>query len=85
MMHFLFQVRRLVCNPSRRKLLILAGQCVEGSGDIVLQKGCFSLSNLIQIFSDEEVSKLCLCWFCLHSMFKCLLMFELLDSVSTGR
>lgn len=52
------EVRRLICDSSRHKLLILAGQCVEGSGDIVLQKGCFSLSDFIQIFSDEEVGEL---------------------------
>lgn len=52
------QVRRLLCDSSRHKLLVLAGQCVEQSGDIVLQKGCFSLNDFIQIFADEEVRKL---------------------------
>uniref|UniRef100_A0A3Q2Z8I2 Microtubule associated protein 1S n=1 Tax=Hippocampus comes TaxID=109280 RepID=A0A3Q2Z8I2_HIPCM len=52
------EVRRLLCEPSRHKLLVLAGQCVEGSGDVVLQKGLFSLGDLIQICSDEEVSQL---------------------------
>lgn len=49
------QVRRLVCDPSRHKLLVLAGQCVEDTGDIVLQKGCFSLNHFLHIFADEEV------------------------------
>ncbi|KAK7889129.1 hypothetical protein WMY93_024689 [Mugilogobius chulae] len=49
------EVRRLICEPSRHKLLILAGQCVEETGDVVLQKGCFSLHDFIQIFSEEEV------------------------------
>ena len=52
------QVRRLLCDSSRHKLLVLAGQCVEQSGDIVLQKGCFSLKDFIQIFADEEVRQL---------------------------
>ncbi|KAI3369175.1 hypothetical protein L3Q82_026145 [Scortum barcoo] len=52
------EVRRLVCDPSRHKLLVLAGQCVEESGDIVLQKGCFSLNHFIHIFADEEVGEL---------------------------
>uniref|UniRef100_A0A3Q3W1U9 Uncharacterized protein n=1 Tax=Mola mola TaxID=94237 RepID=A0A3Q3W1U9_MOLML len=52
------EVRRLVCDPSRHKLLILAGQCVEDSGDIVLQKGCFSLNHFLHIFADEEVGEL---------------------------
>ncbi|XP_051928692.1 microtubule-associated protein 1B [Hippocampus zosterae] len=49
------EVRRLLCEPSRHKLLVLAGQCVEDSGDVVLQKGLFSLGDLIRICSDEEV------------------------------
>lgn len=52
----LFQVRRLVSDVSRHKLLILAGQCVEQSGDLVLQTGSFSLDDFIQIFADEEVT-----------------------------
>lgn len=51
------EVRRLICNSSRHKLLVLAGQCVEDCGDIVLQKGCFSLRDLVHIFSDEEVAE----------------------------
>lgn len=50
------QVRRLVCSPSRHKLLVLAGQCLEVSGDIVLQQGSFSFNDFIHIFADEEVS-----------------------------
>ncbi|XP_070687905.1 microtubule-associated protein 1S [Pempheris klunzingeri] len=52
------EVRRLICDPSRHKLLVLAGQCVEESGDIVLQRGCFSLTHLLLIFTDEEVGGL---------------------------
>ncbi|XP_078102865.1 electromotor neuron-associated protein 1 isoform X3 [Sander vitreus] len=52
------EVRRLVCEPSRHKLLVLAGQCVEESGDIVLQRGGFSLRDFIHIFNDEEVREL---------------------------
>ncbi|KAG7999732.1 Microtubule-associated protein 1B [Nibea albiflora] len=48
------EVRRLVCDPSRHKLLVLAGQCVEDSGDIVLQRGSFSLDHFIHIFTDER-------------------------------
>ncbi|XP_072244910.1 microtubule-associated protein 1S [Leuresthes tenuis] len=52
------EVRRLLCDPSRHKLLVLAGQCVEDSGDIVLQQGCFSLRDFIRIIADEEVGEL---------------------------
>lgn len=49
-------MRRLISDVSRHKLLVLAGQCVEEAGDIVLQTGCFSLSDFIHIFADEEVN-----------------------------
>ncbi|KAM3619545.1 uncharacterized protein V6R79_010008 [Siganus canaliculatus] len=52
------EVRRLVCDSSRHKLLILAGQCVEDTGDIVLQNGSFSLKHFLHIFADEEVGEL---------------------------
>ncbi|CDQ81020.1 unnamed protein product [Oncorhynchus mykiss] len=52
------EVRRLISDVSRHKLLVLAGQCVEEAGDLVLQTGCFSLSDFIQIFADEEIGEL---------------------------
>ncbi|KAM6938775.1 microtubule-associated protein 1S [Lycodopsis pacificus] len=52
------EVRRLVCDPSSHKLLVLAGQCLEESGDIVFQRGCFSLRDLIHVFEDEEVGQM---------------------------
>lgn len=53
------QVQQLLSSPSRHKLLILAGQFVEDSGDLVLQKGRFSPNHLLHIFREEEVSR---CW-----------------------
>ncbi|KAJ8370284.1 hypothetical protein SKAU_G00103120 [Synaphobranchus kaupii] len=52
------QVRRLISDVSRHKLLVLAGQCVEETGDLVLQTGCFSLHDFIHIFADEEIGEL---------------------------
>ncbi|XP_076879942.1 microtubule-associated protein 1S [Brachyhypopomus gauderio] len=52
------EVRRLISDASRHKLLILAGQCVEVSGELVLQTGCFSLNDFIQIFADDEIGEL---------------------------
>ncbi|KAK2835116.1 hypothetical protein Q5P01_015600 [Channa striata] len=52
------EVRQLICDSSRYKLLVLAGQCVEETGDIVLQKGCFSLKDFIHIFAADEVGEL---------------------------
>ncbi|XP_052446393.1 microtubule-associated protein 1S isoform X1 [Carassius gibelio] len=52
------EVRRLISDTSLHKLLILAGQCVEETGDLVLQEGSFSLNDFIQIFTDEEIGDL---------------------------
>ncbi|XP_047443335.1 electromotor neuron-associated protein 1 [Mugil cephalus] len=52
------EVRRLICDSSRHKLLIVAGQFVEDSGDIVLQKGCFSFNHLLHLLNDDEVFEL---------------------------
>ncbi|KAM8873731.1 microtubule-associated protein 1S [Spinachia spinachia] len=52
------EVRRLVCDPSAHKLLVLAGQCVEVSGDLVFQKGFFSLGDFVHIFEEAEVGQL---------------------------
>ncbi|MCI4383387.1 hypothetical protein PGIGA_G00025850 [Pangasianodon gigas] len=52
------EVRRLITDVSQHKLLILAGQCVEDSGDLVLQTGCFSLNDFIQIFAHEEIGEM---------------------------
>ncbi|XP_056304075.1 microtubule-associated protein 1B [Danio aesculapii] len=52
------EVRRLISDTSLHKLLILAGQCVEETGDLVLQTGSFSLEDFIQIFTDEEIGDL---------------------------
>ncbi|CAI5798706.1 Hypothetical predicted protein [Podarcis lilfordi] len=48
----------LVTDPSRHKLLIFAGPCIEETGELVLQTGTFSLRDFIQIFADKEVGEL---------------------------
>ncbi|CAL8310225.1 unnamed protein product [Lota lota] len=50
------QVRCFVADVSRHKLLVLIGQCSEVTGDIVLQKGCYSAKDFIQMFTDEETA-----------------------------
>ncbi|XP_017259902.2 microtubule-associated protein 1B [Kryptolebias marmoratus] len=52
------EVQRLLCDMARHKLLVLVGQRVENSGDIVLQRGFFSFQDFIQICSDQEVRNL---------------------------
>ncbi|KAJ1085879.1 hypothetical protein NDU88_006003 [Pleurodeles waltl] len=48
----------LITRQSRHKLLVLAGPCVEGTGDLLLQDGHFSLRHFLQIFTDKEVGDL---------------------------
>lgn len=60
MPHFPFlslplQLRNLITDPSRHKLLIFAGPCIEETGELVLQMGSFSLRDFIQVFADKEV------------------------------
>ncbi|XP_053153298.1 microtubule-associated protein 1S [Hemicordylus capensis] len=52
------ELRNLVTDSSRHKLLIFAGPCVEETGELVLQTGSFSLRDFIQIFADKEVGEL---------------------------
>uniref|UniRef100_A0ABM5ELQ9 Microtubule-associated protein 1S n=1 Tax=Pogona vitticeps TaxID=103695 RepID=A0ABM5ELQ9_9SAUR len=52
------ELRNLITDPARHKLLILAGPCVEETGELVLQTGSFSLRDFLQIFADKEVGEL---------------------------
>ncbi|NWU73877.1 ENP1 protein, partial [Pterocles burchelli] len=49
------ELRNLVTDVSQHKLLVLAGPCVEETGELLLQTGCFSLRDFLQIFTDKEV------------------------------
>ncbi|KGL80657.1 Microtubule-associated protein 1B, partial [Tinamus guttatus] len=48
------ELRNLVTDVSQHKLLVFAGPCVEETGELMLQTGCFSLRDFIQIFTDKE-------------------------------
>ncbi|XP_051893654.1 microtubule-associated protein 1S isoform X2 [Pristis pectinata] len=52
------EVRTLISAASRHKLLVLAGPCLEESGDLLLQKGAFTFHDFIQIFTDKEIGEL---------------------------
>ncbi|XP_006002381.1 microtubule-associated protein 1B [Latimeria chalumnae] len=52
------EVRTLITDDSRHKLLVLAGPCVEGTGELVLRLGYFSLQDFIHIFTEKEVGDL---------------------------
>lgn len=54
---FTLQVRLMISDTARHKLLVLSGQCSENSGELILQSGSFSFFNFIDIFTDQEVSK----------------------------
>lgn len=49
------QLRNLITDSSRHKLLVFAGPCIEETGELVLQTGAFSLRDFIQVFADKEV------------------------------
>ncbi|XP_059404059.1 microtubule-associated protein 1B-like [Carassius carassius] len=52
------EVRLMVSDKAHHKLLLLAGQCFENTGELILQSGSFSLSNFIDIFTDQEIGEL---------------------------
>ncbi|XP_036452145.1 microtubule-associated protein 1S [Colossoma macropomum] len=49
------EIRSLILDSSQHKLLVLAGQSLEDTGDIILQTGHFSPNHFSQIFEDEEI------------------------------
>lgn len=49
------QVRLMITDAARHKLLVLTGQSFENTGELILQSGSFSFQNFIEIFTDQEV------------------------------
>lgn len=54
---FNLQVRLMISDTARHKLLVLSGQSSENTGELILQTGSFSFCNFIDIFTDQEASK----------------------------
>ncbi|XP_029469558.1 microtubule-associated protein 1S [Rhinatrema bivittatum] len=52
------EIRNLIIDTSQYKLLVFAGPCIEDTGELHLQTGCFSLQDFIQIFTDKEIGDL---------------------------
>ncbi|XP_066515935.1 microtubule-associated protein 1B [Hoplias malabaricus] len=52
------EVRLMISDTARHKLLVLAGQCFENTGELILQSGSFSFFNFIDIFTDQEIGEL---------------------------
>ncbi|XP_060934831.1 microtubule-associated protein 1B [Limanda limanda] len=48
----------MISDTARHKLLVLSGQCLEKTGELILQSGSFSFSNFIDIFTDQEIGEL---------------------------
>lgn len=43
-------------DPAPHKLLVLAGPCLEETGELLLQTGGFSAQHFLQVLGDKEVS-----------------------------
>lgn len=43
-------------DPAPHKLLVLAGPCLEETGELLLQTGGFSAQHFLQVLEDKEVS-----------------------------
>ncbi|NXC91702.1 MAP1B protein, partial [Cercotrichas coryphoeus] len=52
------EVRLMITDAARHKLLLLTGQCFENTGELILQSGTFSFNNFIEIFTDQEIGEL---------------------------
>nr|XP_019937979.1 PREDICTED: microtubule-associated protein 1B [Paralichthys olivaceus] len=52
------EVRLMISDTARHKLLVLSGQCSEKTGELILQSGSFSFFNFIDIFTDQEIGEL---------------------------
>ncbi|XP_077478505.1 microtubule-associated protein 1B [Stigmatopora argus] len=52
------EVRLMISDCAGHKLLVLAGQCSESTGELLLQSGSFSFSGFIDIFTDQEIGEL---------------------------
>ncbi|XP_004616714.1 microtubule-associated protein 1S [Sorex araneus] len=52
------ELRTLLLDPAPHKLLVLAGPCLEQTGELVLQSGCFSPRHFLQVLGDQEIQDL---------------------------
>ncbi|XP_059357576.1 microtubule-associated protein 1S isoform X1 [Carassius carassius] len=52
------EIHSLISSTPRHKLLVLTGQSLEDSGDLVLHTGQFTPNDFTHIFSDEEIQAL---------------------------
>ncbi|KFO24705.1 Zinc finger protein 420 [Fukomys damarensis] len=50
------QLRNLLLVPAPHKLLVLAGPCLEETGELLLQTGGFSFHHFLQVLDEREVT-----------------------------
>ncbi|XP_003796598.1 microtubule-associated protein 1S [Otolemur garnettii] len=49
------ELRNLLLDPAPHKLLVLAGPCLEETGELLLQTGGFSPYHFLQVLGDKEI------------------------------
>ncbi|XP_027627081.1 microtubule-associated protein 1S, partial [Tupaia chinensis] len=52
------ELRNLLLDPTPHKLLVLAGPCLEKTGELLLQTGGFSPYHFLQVLKDKEIHDL---------------------------
>ncbi|XP_036097124.1 microtubule-associated protein 1S [Molossus molossus] len=52
------ELRNLLLDPAPHKLLVLAGPCLEETGELLLQTGGFSPRHFLQVLGDKEIQDL---------------------------
>ncbi|KAK2495220.1 hypothetical protein MC885_021609 [Smutsia gigantea] len=52
------ELRNLLLDPAPHKLLVLAGPCLEDTGELLLQSGGFSPRHFLQVLGDKEIRDL---------------------------
>ncbi|XP_037674459.1 microtubule-associated protein 1S [Choloepus didactylus] len=52
------ELRNLLLDPAPHKLLVLAGPCLEETGELLLQTGGFSPHHFLQVLADKEIAEL---------------------------
>ncbi|KAM6218186.1 microtubule-associated protein 1S [Rhynchocyon petersi] len=52
------ELRNLLLDPAPHKLLVLAGPCLEETGELLLQTGGFSSRHFLQVLGDKEIGEL---------------------------
>ncbi|XP_006876348.1 PREDICTED: microtubule-associated protein 1S [Chrysochloris asiatica] len=52
------ELRNFLLDPAPHKLVVLAGPCLEETGELLLQTGGFSSRHFLQVLADREIAEL---------------------------